>query len=239
MVIALEWWWSQQAQTAGQVVLSLAIKRLPTKSFQFQLGLVNAESNGAPKKIKNQKETNNFQLIKNHPPTEVFKNMVFTNLPYLSCWIALPVDSCQVDVGHGSKSETQVHARPRFAWFFCIRKLLPKTEKETTVKPVEKPINCMNVCFSHEISSHQQMGFCYILLPNKKSTREKHPLLLWTEAFCPRTVTSPHFSLVKICKTWSPCGCWEILKNTTHFIPYHPWDWYIYLHEWLIFMVFM
>ena len=30
-------------------------------------------------------------------------------------------------------------------------------------------------------------------------------------------------------------GGWEI-KNSDYY-PYHPWDWYIYLHEWLIFMV--
>ena len=26
-------------------------------------------------------------------------------------------------------------------------------------------------------------------------------------------------------------------KNTSFLFPYHPWDWYIYLHEWFIFMV--
>ena len=29
------------------------------------------------------------------------------------------------------------------------------------------------------------------------------------------------------------------MKKIKRLIPYHPWDWYIYLHEWLIFMVFM
>ena len=26
-------------------------------------------------------------------------------------------------------------------------------------------------------------------------------------------------------------------NHGVHDIPYHPWEWYIYLHEWLIFMV--
>ena len=32
-------------------------------------------------------------------------------------------------------------------------------------------------------------------------------------------------------------GTLERFENGS--IPYHPWDGYIYLHEWLIFMVFM
>ena len=37
---------------------------------------------------------------------------------------------------------------------------------------------------------------------------------------------------------WVP-NCWvqKVSKSWCKSFPYHPWDWYIFLHEWLIFMV--
>ena len=32
---------------------------------------------------------------------------------------------------------------------------------------------------------------------------------------------------------------WVFFATQFLYQPYHPWDWYIYLHEWLIFTVFM
>ena len=194
---------------------------------------------GAPKEIKNQKK--NKQLPSHKKITlqlKCFKNMFSPTFPtvLLNCPACRLVPSrCRtwIQVRNPSTREASVPI------FLHLKNFFPRLKKKPLFNRWKN--QSLYVCvFSHEISPHQQMGFLLYFASKQKNQQEKkHPLLLWTEAFCPRTVTSPHFSLVKICKTWSPCGCWEILKNTTHFIPYHPWDWYIYLHEWLILMVFM